>query len=190
MKFEVFSFESTWLVKSDIHNDLRGSFREIFRADLFREISGIDFNTKQINSSVSRKGVLRGIHYSTSAEGQAKWVSCVSGEIEDYVVDLRPNSPTFGKWKSVTLTADNGLSLIIPTGFGHAFEARTEGCIVSYALTSTYDPATEMTISPVDPTINIDWLNLNPEISDRDKFAPTLKEQILEGNMPSDSLVL
>ncbi len=190
MKFEVFQFESVWLAKSNIHTDNRGSFREILRGDLFHDATNLIFNPVQINSSVSDKGVLRGIHYSTSGKGQAKWVTCLSGEIEDYIIDLRLNSPTFGKWSSKTLSADNGFSLIIPTGFGHAFEARTEKCVVSYALTSSYDPATEMTISPFDPTIGVSWINSNPKISDRDKFAPTLIEQIAIGNLPSDNLVL
>jgi dTDP-4-dehydrorhamnose 3,5-epimerase len=190
MKFEKFEFDSIWLVKSDIHLDNRGSFRETFRRDLFREVANSDFNPVQINASVSRMGVLRGIHYSISEIGQAKWISCVSGEIEDYVVDLRLNSSTFGKWKSISLSADNGLSLIIPTGFGHAFETRTDGCVVSYALSSSYDPATEMTITPSDPSIGVNWLNLYPEVSDRDKFAPTLREQVSAGNMPSDNLAL
>jgi dTDP-4-dehydrorhamnose 3,5-epimerase len=143
-----------------------------------------------MNCSQSNKGVLRGIHYSIAETGQAKWVSCLNGEIEDYVIDLRLKSPTFGKWKSTTLSAENGLSLIIPTGFGHAFESRSGSCVVSYALTSLYDPTTEMTISPADPTISLRWANPNPEISDRDKFAPTLKEQVSKGNMPSDNLFL
>ena len=190
MKFEVFEFESTWLVKSEIHQDSRGSFRETFRRDLFLHFSQLDFNPVQVNSSVSKKGVLRGIHYSVSEAGQAKWISCLRGEIEDYVIDLRLNSPTFGKWKSITLSANNGFSLIIPTGFGHAFEARTDDCLVSYALSSTYDPKSEMTISPNDPTIAVTWVHSTPEMSERDKFAPFLSEQVLSGNMPSDNLAL
>ena len=190
MKFEVFEFGSTWLVKSEIHQDNRGTFRETFRRDLFREFTDLDFNPVQVNCSFSRKGVLRGIHYSVSQAGQAKWISCLRGEIEDYVIDLRVNSPSFGKWKSVSLSAENGLSLIIPTGFGHAFETRTEECLVSYALTSAYDPETEMTISPDDPTIGVNWVHSTPEISDRDKFAPSLSEQVLSGNMPGDNLAL
>lgn len=190
MKFEMFEFGSTWLVTSEVHHDNRGSFREAFRRDLFLQFSQLDFNPVQINSSISKKGVLRGIHYSISEVGQAKWVSCLRGEIEDYVIDLRLNSPTFGKWKSITLSSENGLSIIIPTGFGHAFEARTDDCLVSYALTSTYDPKTEMTISPNDPTINVEWVHLTPEISDRDKFAPTLDELVSSGNIPSDNLAL
>jgi dTDP-4-dehydrorhamnose 3,5-epimerase len=190
MKFEVFEFGATWLVKSEIHQDIRGSFRETFRRDLFYDYSQLDFNPVQINSSLSKKGVLRGIHYSVSDAGQAKWISCLQGEIEDYVIDLRLGSPTFGEWKSITLSANNGLSLIIPTGFGHAFEARSDDCLVSYALTSSYDPETEMTISPHDPTIRVNWVHSTPEISDRDKFAPTLSQQVSNGNIPSDNLAL
>ena len=190
MKFEAFEFGSTWLVKSEIHEDIRGSFRETFRRDLFHQSSKLDFNPVQAKSSLSKKGVLRGIHYSVSSAGQAKWISCLQGEIEDYVIDLRLGSSTFGKWKSITLSADNGLSLIIPTGFGHAFEAMADDCLVSYALTSTYDPKTEMAISPNDPTIGVNWVHSTPEISDRDRFAPTLSEQVSSGNMPSDNLAL
>jgi len=190
VKFERYEFDSTWLVKSEIHHDARGVFREAFRKDLFQNVSGLDFNVMQVNASLSSKGVLRGIHYSISTLGQAKWVSCLKGEICDYIVDLRPKSPTFGQWKSITLSEANGLSLIIPTGIGHAFETKSEDSIVSYSLTSAYDPKTEMTISPLDPTIKIKWLNLNPVISDRDRLAPTLEKQISLGNLPSDNLHL
>ncbi len=190
MKFEKYEFDVTWLVKSEIHHDARGQFRETFRKDLFQDASGLNFDVIQVNASISSKGVLRGIHYSVSALGQAKWVSCLKGEINDYIVDLRPKSSTFGQWKSITLSEANGLSLIIPTGIGHAFETKTEGSIVSYSLSSAYDPVSEMTISPLDPTINIKWLNADPLISDRDRLAPTLEKQIVLGNMPSDNLHL
>jgi dTDP-4-dehydrorhamnose 3,5-epimerase len=120
--------------------------------------------------------------------GQAKWVSCIKGEIRDYIVDLRHNSETFGQWASVILSEDNGKSVIIPTGFGHAFEAHSQESIISYALTSSYDPKTEMTINPFDATLNITWELNNPRISERDRSAPTLKDQVIRRNIQSDNL--
>jgi dTDP-4-dehydrorhamnose 3,5-epimerase len=190
MKFEAFEFGTTWIVHSEIHRDQRGEFRETFRRDKFRDVAGLDFQVEQTNCSTSSRGVLRGIHYSMANAGQAKWVSCLKGEIEDYVVDLRPHSPTFKKWKSVRLSATNSKSIILQSGVGHAFEALEDECIVSYSLTSAYDPSSEMTISPFDPQLNIGWHFEAPGISDRDRFAPTLEEQLSRGFLPSDNLPL
>jgi dTDP-4-dehydrorhamnose 3,5-epimerase len=189
MKFEEFQFGASWIAHSEIHRDLRGEFKETFRRDKFHEVSGVDFQIQQGNCSVSSQGVLRGIHYSTASSGQAKWITCLKGEIEDYVVDLRPHSQTFGEWKVVRLSAENGKSLIIQSGIGHAFEALAEESIVFYSLTSSYDPATEMTISPHDPQLAISWHFDLPIISDRDRLAPTLAEQAIRGNLPSGNLV-
>jgi dTDP-4-dehydrorhamnose 3,5-epimerase len=190
MKFEAFQFGATWIVHSEIHNDPRGEFKETLRRDKFYAATGVDFQIEQANCSVSSQGVLRGIHYSTAKSGQAKWITCLKGEIEDYVVDLRPHSQTFGEWKAVRLSAKNGKSLIIQSGVGHAFEALAEENVVFYSLTSPYDPATEMTISPHDPQLDISWHFELPIISDRDRLAPTLAEQVIRGNLPSGNLGL
>lgn len=190
MKFKKFIFNDVWLVSSEVHFDERGFFRETFRRDEFYEVSGLSFEAQQINVSSSTKGVLRGIHFSNSNLGQAKWVSCIKGEIRDYIVDLRHNSQTFGESASVILSEENGKSVIIPAGFGHAFEAHSEVSLISYALTTSYDPKTEMAINPFDPTLNIAWELVNPRISERDKSAPTLEDQISLGNIRSDNLLL
>ena len=183
MRFEKFKFIDVWLAISEVHHDERGFFKETFRSDEFYKASGFSFQTQQINASFSVKGVLRGIHFSNSKLGQAKWVSCIKGEIKDYIVDLRKDSETFGEWASILLTEDNGYSIIIPTGFGHAFEVLSQDSIMSYALTSPYDPETDMTIYPFDDTLNIKWELSNPTISERDRCAPTLKDQITRGNI-------
>ena len=190
MRFEEFEFGATWIVYSDIHSDSRGDFKETLRRDKFLNLTGLDFQVKQTSSSTSSLGVLRGIHYSVSKVGQAKWVTCLRGEIKDYVVDLRPTSPTFGKWNAINLSAANGKSLIIQSGIGHAFEALENESIVSYSLTSSYDPDTEMTISPFDTQLSIPWHFDIPKVSDRDKNAPSLAEQISKGNLPSGNLGL
>ena len=155
MRFEEFEFGATWIVYSEIHSDSRGDFKETLRRDKFLNLTGLDFQVEQTSSSTSSLGVLRGIHYSVSKVGQAKWVTCLRGEIKDYVVDLRPTSPTFGKWNAINLSAANGKSLIIQSVIGHAFEALENESIVSYSLTSSYDPDTEMTISPFDTQLSI-----------------------------------
>ena len=190
MRFEEFDFGATWIVHSEIYSDSRGEFKETLRRDKFQNFTGLDFRVEQTSSSTSSMGVLRGIHYSVSKLGQAKWVSCLRGEIKDYVVDLRPNSPTFGNWNSIILSATNGKSLIIQTGIGHAFEALEDDSVVSYSLTSSYDPATEMTISPFDAQLSIPWHFEIPKVSDRDKNAPTLNEQISKGNLPNGNVGL
>jgi len=186
MQIEEFAFGASWIITSEIHLDVRGSFRESFRRDKFLEFSGIDFQVCQSNCSVSSKGVLRGIHYSAATAGQAKWVSCLEGEIQDYVVDLRFGSPTFGQWKSETISSGNGKSIVIGNGIGHAFEAMTDNCIVSYSLSSTYDPETERTINPFDQQLAIQWKLENPTLSDRDRLAPSLIAEISQQNLPND----
>jgi dTDP-4-dehydrorhamnose 3,5-epimerase len=186
MQINEFAFGASWIVESDIYLDGRGSFRESFRRDKFLEFSGIDFQIEQSNCSVSSKGVLRGIHYSVARAGQVKWVSCLEGEIQDYVVDLRVSSPTFGQWKSIAITSASGKSVVIGNGIGHAFEAMTENSIVAYSLNSSYEAETERTINPFDVQLAIQWKVETPILSNRDRFAPSLNDQISQQNLPND----
>jgi len=190
MIFEEFAFDKSWIVQSEVHEDSRGNFRESFRRDKFRDISGLDFEIQQSNCSVSSANVLRGIHFSNSKLGQAKWISCIKGEIVDYVIDLRMESQTFGKWKSVVLSAENAKSIIIGSGMGHAFVVVSQEAIVSYSLTSCYDPSTEMTITPFDKDLGIKWPVETPILSDRDVKGSTLSELIASEKLPTGNLPL
>ena len=176
-----------------VHGDERGSFHEWFRADVLRSLTGTGFSAfsesvAQGNASLSRAGTLRGIHFSQVPPGQAKYVTCFTGAVLDVVVDLREDSPTFAHWDSVLLDDVDRRSVWVPEGFGHAFLALADGSLVTYLVSTGYDPAREHTISPFDPTIGVQWptvgrdgRELSYELSPRDRDAQSLEQARLAG---------
>lgn len=172
------AIKGAWLFTSEVHEDSRGFFREWFKSGEFESITGIKFEIAQANLSLSNIGVVRGIHFSTAPLGQAKWVTCANGSIIDIVVDVRPESPTFKKWEAVELTPENGRSVFIAEGLGHAFISLKDGSVVSYLLSTPYDPKFEKGINPLDPEIGITWPDMNLSFSDRDRKAPGLRDYL------------
>jgi len=172
------SIEGAWLMESPLHRDDRGYFREWFKSSPLKERIGREFEVKQANMSQSKKGVVRGIHFSIAEVGQAKWVTCGKGAIWDVVVDIRPNSKTFKKWEGVEISAENGRSVLLSEGLGHAFIALEDDSITFYALSSNYDPSNEFAINPKDPELAINWPLGNLIFSQRDLEAPTLEKFI------------
>jgi dTDP-4-dehydrorhamnose 3,5-epimerase len=172
MEYRELEIPGVWMGESRIFQDYRGSFQEWFLREDFNSISGIDFEVAQSNTSKSLKNVMRGIHYSVSTKGQAKWVTCVSGSILDVVVDLRQNSVTFGQWILTRLESDKGNCLYVPDGFGHGFLSLEDNSSVVYNLTSKYQPEMEFTINLFDETLKIGWPECKPIISQRDLEAP------------------
>lgn len=142
-------------------------------------------NWEQNNLSISNRNTIRGIHFSNSTNLQHKLVTCISGNIRDFVVDIRTGSPTFGKFCEVKLNSDSGISVFIESGLGHAFLSETENSIVSYLLTSEYDPVTEFAINPFDPDINIGWNTSAYFISEKDRNAPNLFELKASNKLPN-----
>jgi len=165
-----------WTAQSKLFHDERGHFREWFQREEFKRTSGIDFEVVQSNCSVSQKNVLRGIHYSKAAEGQAKWVTCLRGSILDVVIDLRKNSTHFGKSIMLNIDSKVGNCIYIPDGFGHGFMSLEDGSLVSYNLTSGYQPNQEFTLNLFDEDLGLNWPCAQPILSDRDRDAPSLKE--------------
>ena len=189
MELTALSIEGAWLAESPIWSDNRGFFREWFKREEILSKTGIDFSVQQANVSVSKRGVIRGIHYSLAPEGQAKWITCVEGSILDVVVDLRPESPTFKKHEIVHLKGNDGRALLIGVGLGHGFLSLEDNTYTSYLLSSPYNPAFEYEIQPTDPALNINWnheLNVGLEfvISEKDSKAPSLKERARRGELP------
>ena len=178
VKIEKLSIEGAWIAKSPLLTDNRGYFREWFSQEEISSTLGLAFDVKQANMSSSKKGVIRGIHYSNVKEGQSKWVTCVSGLIWDVIVDLRPNSPTFKSWVGVNLSSSSGNSLLITEGLGHGFVSLEEKSEVVYLLTSPYSPPNEFVIHPFDPDLGIDWPKLDVIMSSKDATAPSLREQL------------
>jgi dTDP-4-dehydrorhamnose 3,5-epimerase len=176
MAFHEMKIQGAWVHTPLRYQDSRGHFEEQFKLSAIQRELGLDFHVKQANQSVSQKGVIRGIHWTDSPEGQAKYVSCVSGSIWDVVVDLRHDSPTYGQWDSVEVTPQNGKSVVLSKGLGHAFLALEEETLINYLCTSEYDPLVDRTINPLDSDLNINFLEVarsfdiqSLNMSDRDR---------------------
>lgn len=159
-----------------IFSDGRGSFREWFNLQKIKQDIDFSFPVVQGNISHSKLGVIRGMHFSNSSKGQDKFVTCISGEIVDVLIDLRLESPTYLVKEYVSLNPACGKSVYIPTGVGHGFVSRAEDSIVCYLLSSEYDPRTEQAVNPFDSELSIDWNTKNPILSDRDTSALTLAQ--------------
>jgi dTDP-4-dehydrorhamnose 3,5-epimerase len=158
-----------------VHSDERGSFEQWFTQWQYTEELD-NFQPEQANTSTSKKGVIRGIHYSLANKGQAKMVICVHGKIRDVAVDLRRSSTTFGKYDVIDLEAGSGKVSFISAGLGHAFEVLSESATIVYLLSSKYSPFFEKEINPLDSDIKIDWLSKNPILSEKDKAAQSFKD--------------
>jgi dTDP-4-dehydrorhamnose 3,5-epimerase len=166
-----------WVHSPRIHQDERGSFLEWFRGDEFVGDLGYRPEVAQGNCSVSRRGVVRGLHYAEVPPGQAKYVTCVSGLILDVAVDLRLGSPTFGRWEAVTLDDRARQAVYLSEGLGHAFMALSEQATVLYLCSTPYDPTREHSIHPLDPSLGITWpAEAEIILSERDRAAPSLAE--------------
>jgi dTDP-4-dehydrorhamnose 3,5-epimerase len=177
----------SWLLNPIRHHDDRGWFQEWFRHTAILDACGLDFTPAQANISHSRRGTVRGIHYSVTPGGQAKLVTVLAGAVDDYVVDIRPASPTFGRWIRRRLTPVDGSAMLISGNLGHAFHALDEGTVVAYLVSSEYDPTTEFTVSPLCRRMGIDWpIGDGIIMSDRDRNAPDLDGQLAAGHLPRD----
>ena len=186
MKLTQLAIEGAWLAESPIWRDERGYFREWFKSEDIFEATGIDFSVQQANISQSKRGVIRGIHYSLAPEGQAKWVTCVSGSIKDVIVDIRPDSNSFGQWIEVVLKGDSGKSVFIGEGLGHGFLALEDDSAVAYLVSTPFSSSAEFEINPLDEKIAINWgMDLiDLKISNKDKNAPSLEDQRQNGQLP------
>lgn len=167
--------------------DERGAFWEWYRFDVLAEAVGHPINLKQGNGSVSKRGVVRGIHFADVPPSQAKYVQVLSGAIIDYVVDIRVGSPTFGEWEAVRLDTVDRRALYISEGLGHAFVALEDNTTVTYLVSETYSPTREHGITPIDSTIGLTFPTDIGEIllSPKDTDAPTLREAERDGLLPS-----
>ena len=170
------------LIEPDVHGDDRGFLVETWRRDRWAGL-GVDLDFAQHNHSRSVRGTLRGLHFQTSP-GQAKLVRCMRGRIFDVAVDLRRESPTFGRWEGHELDDQRHRQLLVPVGFGHGFCVLSEVADVSYLLSSPYDPATEAGIAWDDPDVGVEWPVTEPLLSERDRSAPRLSE--VAGSLPRD----
>ena len=185
MKVTPLSIEGAWEITPQRHGDPRGLFMEWYRGDRLAEAVGHPLRLAQANLSVSVRGVVRGIHFADVPPGQAKYVTCVRGAVLDVVVDLRRGSPTFGQWEGVRLDEEQRRAVYIGEGLGHGFCALTDDATLSYLCSSTYNPAAEHCVHPLDPALAIDWPADVPLLSARDEAAPNLAEAGRAGLLPA-----
>lgn len=167
--------------------DDRGLFLEWYRFDRLEETIGHPLDLRQGNLSVSRRGVVRGIHFADVPIGQAKYVMAPHGAVLDYVIDIRLGSPTFGQWDSVLLDDVDRRAIYLAEGLGHAFVALTEGATVSYLVSDVYNPTAEHGITPLDDQIGLIFPPDagEPLLSPKDLEAPSLARAAEQGLLSS-----
>jgi len=167
--------------------DDRGVFLEWYRFDRLAEVIGHPLDLRQANTSVSKRGVVRGIHFADVPRGQAKYVTATRGAVLDFAIDIRVGSPTFGEWDSVLLDEVDRRAIYLPEGFGHAFVALTDDATVSYLVSDVYNPAAEHGINPLDASIGLVFPPEagEPLLSPKDTEAPGLEEAAEQGLLPS-----
>lgn len=166
------------IVEPTVYGDARGYFFESFNEREFREKSGFKVHFVQDNESLSSYGVVRGLHFQRPPHAQSKLVRVIRGEVLDVAVDIRPNSPTFGKHVAVRLSAENHRQFFIPKGFAHGFSVLSQDAVFQYKCDDFYAPETEGAIAWNDPQLAIDWqLPADSVIlSEKDNNHPTLSE--------------
>ena len=164
------------VIEPTVHGDSRGYFVETFRQDKLEEFLGYKINFCQDNESKSSKGVLRGLHYQLPPHAQTKLVRVISGRVLDVAVDIRKNSPTFGKYVAVELSGENKKQLLIPRGFAHGFVVLEDDTVFAYKVDNYYSPQCDRGIAFDDENLNIDWiLNHNElNLSAKDTKQPKL----------------
>lgn len=166
------------IIQPKIFGDARGFFLETFEKKRYQEMLDIDFDFVQDNHSRSSKGVLRGLHFQIQ-NPQGKLVRVVRGEVFDVAVDIRPGSPTFGKWEGVILSEENKTQFWIPPGLAHGFVVLSEIADFEYKCTDYYNSKCEGCLQWDDPDVAIEWPIKNPLLSDKDRQGKRLKEILL-----------
>ena len=175
-KFKKLSIPDVILVEPKVFDDERGFFLEGYKKSEFFA-NGIDVEFNQDNHSKSTKGVLRGLHYQLPPKAQAKLVRCIQGEIFDVAVDIRKNSPTFGKWVGEKLSAENKKMLFIPEGFAHGFVVLSETAELLYKASNEYSKEHDRGVLWNDKEISVEWgIDFEPILSEKDKHQPLLKD--------------
>lgn len=180
LKITTTDLPGVFLLEPDVFSDSRGFFLESYNQKTFAE-AGLNYNFVQDNHSLSLEaGVIRGLHYQLTPKAQAKLVRVLAGAIVDVVVDIHQNSPTFGRWIIVNLSATNKKQLLVPKGFAHGFctlEPHTE---VLYKVDEFYSPKHDRGILWKDPALGIPWPTEHPILSDKDLKQPVLKQAELD----------
>ena len=186
MQIRELSIPDSYEITPKQFGDDRGVFLEWYRFDRLEETIGHRLNIAQANTSVSKRGSVRGIHFADIPPSQAKYVTATHGAVLDFVIDIRVGSPTFGKWDSVLLDDTDRRAIYIAEGLGHCFVALTDNATVSYLVTAPFNPGREHGINPLDPDIALVFPAEAGELllSPKDTDAPTLVEAAASGLLP------
>ena len=178
MKVQQTNIEGVYIVEPVLYGDERGYFFESFNAERFLAETGVEVTFVQDNESLSKRGVLRGLHFQREPYAQAKLVRVVRGRVLDVAVDIRKDSTTFGRYVAVELSGENHRQMFIPKGFAHGYIALEDDTVFQYKCDEYYHPEVEDGIAWNDPQIGIEWPLSENEItlSDKDRKHSTLKE--------------
>ena len=158
MQFTRTNISDVIIIEPKVYGDNRGYFVETFRADKLEAFLGFKLNFGQDNESKSSKGVLRGLHYQLPPDAQTKLVRVIQGKVLDVAVDIRRNSPTFGQYVAVELSAENKKQMLVPRGFAHGFVVLEDDTIFAYKVDNYYSPECDRGIAFDDESLNIDWV--------------------------------
>ncbi|GAB5566138.1 MAG: dTDP-4-dehydrorhamnose 3,5-epimerase [Winogradskyella sp.] len=185
MQVEETELEGCYVITPRVFQDKRGEFFESFNQDKFEQLTGVNPNFVQDNQSISHKNVLRGLHFQIGDYAQAKLVRVISGSVLDVVVDIRPNSKTFGKYITLVLDDKTNKQLYIPRGMAHGFLSLEDNTIFSYKCDNYYNKASERGIIFNDESIGIDWNEDDASliVSEKDLILPTLEEYFHEDSI-------
>jgi dTDP-4-dehydrorhamnose 3,5-epimerase len=166
------------IIEPKVHGDERGYFVETFRQDKLEEFLGYKINFCQDNESKSSRGVLRGLHYQLHPAAQTKLVRVIQGRVLDVAVDIRKNSPTFGKHVAVELSAENKRQMLVPRGFAHGFVVLEDDTVFAYKVDNYYSPENDRGIAFNDEVLGIEWMLAHDELklSAKDQTQPKLSE--------------
>lgn len=187
MQIRELSIPDSYEITPKQFGDERGVFLEWYRFDRLEQAVGHPIDLRQANTSVSKQGVVRGIHFADFPKGQAKYVTVTHGAVLDYVIDIRVGSPTFGQWDSVLLDTVDRRAIYIAEGLGHAFVALTADATVSYLVSDVYNAPKEHGINPLDADIALVFPSEagEPLLSPKDTDAPGLHEAAASGLLPT-----
>jgi len=178
MKIQPLGIDGCFTIEHTVFPDDRGLFREWFKASALQEV-GIDFEIAQANFSLSKQGVIRGLHYSLAINGQKKLITCVNGSITDVLVDIRTESPTYLNQVNIELESHSGKTILIDTGVAHGFSVSSEYAATVYLTSSEYSPRFEKSINPYDVELSVDWAlprGVRAIISEADSRSISFKE--------------
>lgn len=177
MKITETKLKGCLILEPQIYEDYRGVFYEVFKKKELESVLGYEVDFVQENSSISKKGVLRGLHFQTGDSAQAKLVSVQKGEVVDVIVDVRSDSASYGQHIKINLSETNKKSIFIPKGMAHGFLALTDQVVFNYLCDDYYNPKEESGIIYNDPDLAIDWNYPLSEliVSEKDLLLPTFK---------------